>query len=150
MKNQAYTMIGALVFATLFAVSTATAQSSSNQQLIADIPFAFSAGSQTLAAGKYIVRVTNPASDQKVVRIRSLDGSKSTVLQMHSVNGKAQDGARLVFHRYGDRYFLAQAWTAADSIGMEAPKSRTERATGRDLASKTRNLETVALNAKKD
>jgi len=147
--KKAYTMIGALVFATLFAVSTATSQSSSNQQLIADIPFAFSAGSRTLPAGKYTVRVTNPASDQKVVQIRSLDGNKGAVLQMQPVNGKAKDGARLVFHRYGDRYFLAQAWTAADSIGMEAPPSRTERAKGSDLASKTRNIETVALTAKK-
>lgn len=149
MKKQAYTMIGALVFATLFAVSTARAQSS-NRPLIANIPFEFSAGSQTLPAGEYTVRVTNPASDQRVVQIRSLNGSKHAVLQMHSVNGPAKDGARLVFHRYGERYFLAQAWTAADSIGMEAPRSRAERGAGSELASNTGKIETVALTSKKN
>jgi hypothetical protein len=148
MKKQAYAMIGALVFVTLFAVSTATAQSAS-QQLIANIPFEFSAGNQTLPAGKYSVSIINPASDQRVMMIRDLEG-RSTVLQMHSVSGKAQDGAKLVFHRYGDRYFLAQAWSPADNTGMEASKSRAERAAESELASNTRKIETVALTAKKN
>ena len=146
MKKQAYTLIGALVFATMFAFSNARAQSS-NQELIANVPFEFTAGSQTLPAGKYILTVVNPASDQKVLRIRRVEG-KTMVLQMHSVFGKVQDGARLVFHRYGNQYFLTQAWTAADSIGMEAPRTRAERAS--DLASKERKIETVALAPRKN
>ena len=148
MKKQAYTMAGALAFTILFTVSTARAQSAN--QLVANIPFEFSAGGQMLPSGQYAVSVTNPASDQRVLHIRRLDGSKSTMLQVHSINGIAKDGARLVFHRYGERYFLAQAWTAAENIGMEATRSRAERAAGNELAGNTRKVETVALTVKKN
>ncbi|HXD30051.1 MAG TPA: hypothetical protein VN643_02975 [Pyrinomonadaceae bacterium] len=145
MKKQAYTLIGALVFATMFAFSTAKAQSP-NQELIANVPFEFSAGNQTMPAGKYTVTVMNPTSDQKTLRIRGLNG-KSALLQVHSVNGGTRENARLVFHRYGTQYFLAQAWPAADSIGMEAPRTKAERAS--ELASNERKIETVALSRKK-
>ena len=58
---------------------------------------------------------------------------------------KRQGGLSEKESNHGDRYFLAQAWTAADSIGMEAPKSHTERAT--DLASNTRKIETEPSRA---
>lgn len=144
MKKQAYTMIGALVFVTLLTISTARAQSTN--QSFADIPFEFSAANQSLPAGKYSLSIVNPESDLKVMRIRSLDGKQSLILLMHSVNGKTKEAAKLVFHRYGDRYFLAQAWTPADNIGMEAPKSRAERDVQKQLASSTRKTETVALS----
>jgi hypothetical protein len=146
MKKQAYTLIGALVFATMFAVSTATAQSAN--QLVANIPFEFSAGNQKLPAGKYSVSVIS-SSDQKVLRLRQLDGRNSIVVQMHAVEGKAQDGGRMVFHRYGDSYFLAQTFAAADSIGLEAAKSRSEKAIERELASSSRKMETVALSTRR-
>lgn len=149
MKKQAFTTIGAMMFAALFTVSAAKAQTP-NQQITASIPFEFNAGNQTLPAGKYAVRVTNPVSDQRVLQIRSLDGSKNIVLQMYSVNGTTRDEAKLVFHRYGERYFLAQVWTAGDSIGMEAPRSRAERFAGSNLASNSRKIETVALTVKQN
>jgi hypothetical protein len=142
MKRQAYTIIGAMVLVAVFSMSTAKAQSS---QLMADIPFDFSASDQTLPAGKYFVNVANPASGNNVLRIRSADGKTSVALLTHSVISKRQDNARLVFHRIGERYFLAQAWSTGDSTGMEAPKSRSERATERELSSSLRNSEAVAL-----
>jgi hypothetical protein len=144
MKKQAYIVIAMIVLVGSMVVA-AQAQTSGRTQLIANIPFEFSAGAKTLPAGKYTIACVNPTSDQKVLQIRSLDGRNSAVLQMHSVNGKTQEGAKLVFHRYGDRYFLAQAWTPADNIGMEAPKSRAERAA--EVASNaTRRIEAVALS----
>jgi hypothetical protein len=44
------------------------------------------------------------------------------------VIGKAADDAKLVFHRYGDRYFFAQARMAGDATTLAAVKSRAERA----------------------
>jgi len=142
MKRQAYTIIGAMVLVAVFSMSTAKAQSS---QLIADIPFDFSAGDQTLSAGKYLVNVANPATGNNVLRIRSADGKTNVALLTHSVICRSQDQARLVFHRIGDRYFLTQAWSAGDSTGMEAIKSRSERATERELSVSVRSSEAVAL-----
>jgi hypothetical protein len=142
MKRQAYTIIGAMVLVAVFSMSTAKAQSS---QLMADIPFDFSASDQTLPAGKYIVNVVNPASGNNVLRIRSADGKTNVALLTRSVISKRQDQAKLVFHRIGDRYFLAQAWSTGESTGMEAMKSRSERATERELSVSVRSSESVAL-----
>jgi len=144
MKRQAYPIIGALVLVTVFMISTANAQSA-NGQLVADIPFAFSVGNQTLPAGRYAVSVANPSSDHKVINIRNLDTNESAMLQTHPKNGKPLDGAKLVFNRYDKTYFLAEAWTPADSVGMEAPKSSAERAARKELAGTARRTETVAL-----
>jgi hypothetical protein len=34
--------------------------------------------------------------------------------------------SKLVFHRYGNRYFLKQIWMAGDNAGQQLPKSRLE------------------------
>jgi hypothetical protein len=41
--------------------------------------------------------------------------------------------ARLVFHRYGNTYFLSQVWMAGSSVGRELRKMRQERAIEREL-----------------
>ena len=105
MKKQALTMIALMVLVGSLAAS-AKAQSLSSGKLVANIPFEFRAGNQTLPAGEYIVRCVNPASDQVVLQITSKDGRNSVMLQMISTRGKATETARLVFHRYGDRYFF--------------------------------------------
>src|SRR5438552_10598739 len=112
MKRQTYTIIGALLLVTLVTISTAKAQSA-NQPFVANIPFAFSIGDKTLSAGKYGVAIANPVSDQRILKLKNLETGETVMLQMHARNGKADASAKLVFNRYGARYFLAQAWTAA-------------------------------------
>jgi hypothetical protein len=147
MKKQAYTLIGALVFATMFAFSTVRAQSN-NYELIANIPFEFSAGSQTLPAGEYRVTVVNPSSDQRVLKLTNTHG-KTVMVAMHSVEGKARNDARLVFHRYGDQFYLAQAWAASDPFGLEAPRTRAERASQLARNERRTETETIAMAAKR-
>jgi hypothetical protein len=33
----------------------------------------------------------------------------------------------VIFHRYGDQYFLFQVWAIGDTLGSEIPKSSIER-----------------------
>jgi hypothetical protein len=106
----------------------AYAQTASAQRLVASIPFTFNVGKANLPAGKYIVTVLNSASDRKILRIRSMDGRSSAVISTTGVNGNASDGAKLVFHRYGDRHFFAQAQMAGDPTSLAAIKSKAERA----------------------
>jgi hypothetical protein len=40
------------------------------------------------------------------------------------INLHTQD--RLVFHKYGDTYFLSEVWSSARSTGNSLPKSKTE------------------------
>ncbi len=149
MKKQLYTMTAMMILAGFGAMSSAKAQTSASRQLIANIPFEFSVGSKSMPAGDYTVRQINPASDNAILQFRSKDGSAGAMVQMRSVPGKTQESARLVFHRYGDRYFFAQAWTTGDSEGLEAPRSRVERSMVEKLAGIAPANESIALASRK-
>ena len=115
-----------IVFVGIVAVST-HAQSAGGQKVVATIPFAFTAGKATLPAGRYTVAVMNPASDRKVLQIRRIDGRASALVMTTDVTGNISDDAKLVFHRYGDRYYFARAQMAGDSTSLAAVKTRSEQ-----------------------
>ncbi|HEV2829990.1 MAG TPA: hypothetical protein VGW76_20485 [Pyrinomonadaceae bacterium] len=149
MKKQLYMVITVIALLAVAGLSSANAQTQSSVQLKANIPFAFSVGDKTMPAGEYTVRCTNPSSDMKVLQLRNSNGHESSLVRTISVIGKIQDDARLVFYRYGDRYFLAQVWLASDTIGMQTPKSRSEKQMARELAANKRLREAVALTVKR-
>jgi len=101
----------------------AQAQTSSAQKVIANIPFTFNAGKTTLPAGKYTITVVNPASDRKILQIRSLDGRSSAMVLTMDSSVKASDTAKLMFDRYGDRYFFAQA-QMGEATSLTAVRSK--------------------------
>jgi hypothetical protein len=148
MKRQAYTMIAMIVLVGSLAVA-AKAQTSGRTQLIANIPFQFNVGNKNLPAGEYTVLSMSADSSIVVLKIQSRDGKASAMLQTSTVEGKAQDSARLVFHRYGNRYYFAQAWTGEGGSGLVAQKSRAERATAREIAGIKMASESVALTARR-
>ncbi len=77
-------------------------------------------GTTTVAAGQYAItsQIGSP-----VVR---LEGSKSySVLSNPAGSVPGSQEAKLVFHRYGDQYFLSRIATA--SAGRDFAMSRTER-----------------------
>ena len=118
------------------------AQNVGPSELIANIPFEFQVGNKTLPAGEYRVTCLNPSSDVRVLRIRNADG-QGAVVQTSSIIGKLQQDARLVFHRYGNEHYFAQAWFASDGIGLASRKSKREKAD--ELAGKQKRIETVSL-----
>ena len=116
----------------VFAISS-SAQTSVSPTLRADIPFTFSVGEKSLPAGIYTVRILNPTSDRKTLQIRSENGRVSAMVQTIGVNGPVSDDAKLVFHRYGEQYFFAQAQMAGERTSLAATKTRAERATQRAM-----------------
>jgi hypothetical protein len=149
MKKQTYAIAIMIMLMTGVGISTAKAQSSGNTQLIANVPFAFNVGNKTLPSGEYKVKCTNAASDQRVLQLRSRDGRTNVLVITGSVIGKMHENAQLIFNRYGDRYFFAQAWMPADQIGLQAPKSKHERAIAGEVAAIERKTETVALKTRR-
>ena len=147
MKRQAYTLIAMIVLAGSMAVA-AQAQNSGRNRLTADIPFEFQVGDKTLPAGRYTVSQINPASDRVALRLRNQDGTAAVTLQMNAVIGRAQESAKLIFNRHGNRYFFAEAWIDGEGTGLQAPKSRAERAAVRELAEAKRPTTTVALKSR--
>ena len=110
-----------------FTVS-AQAQTAGAQVAVANIPFSFNVGNKNLPAGKYKITVLNPSSDRKVLQIRSTNGKASAMIQTNSVIGNTSNDAKLVFQRYGDQYFFAQAQMAGEPTSFEAIKSSAQRA----------------------
>jgi len=133
MKRNLNALLTIVILVAAFTVS-AHAQTASAQRESANIPFAFNVGKTTLPAGKYTITVVNPSSDAKVLQIRSSDGRSSAITQTVGVIGKASDRAKLVFHRYGDQYFFAQAQMAGETVSLAALKSSAERAQERAIA----------------
>ena len=122
--------------------AAAQAQTSSAQKMVANIPFTFNVGQTELPAGKYTITVVNPSSDRKVLQIRNADGHSSAMIQTTSELRNAADNAKLVFHRYGDRYFFAQAQMAGDMTSLAAVKTKAER-TEREAIAKAGNKSVV-------
>jgi hypothetical protein len=103
----------------------------------ANVPFDFTVGDKSLPAGIYTVRILNPTSDRKVLQIRSENGRSSAIVQTMGLDGTFTDNAKVVFRRYGNKYFFAQAQMAGDATSLAASRTRTERATQRALASRS-------------
>lgn len=143
MRKQTYTMIAMVVLLGCLAVS-ANAQCGGGQ-LIAKIPFQFSTWKATLPAGEYQLKCF---AEGRLLLIRSRDGKANAFMTMVPVSGRSQEGARLVFHRYGSRYFFVQAW-AGGSNGLELPTTRAESSAARELAGIKPKRETIVLTARR-
>ena len=140
MKKQAlktFTMLSLLLVLT--AVSVA-AQSERNR--FRNIPFSFNVGGKTFPAGEYIVGPNRKDYD-KVWLVQSLDGHTSALIATISVRAsETQEKTKLVFHKYGDQYFLSQIWTAGGNSGRELIMPRQER----ELAKSIEREKIVLIN----
>ena len=145
MKRYLTLTIAIMIFVAVAAV-TAEAQVSGPQRMHARIPFAFNVGTKSLPAGEYSIAVLNPTSDRKVLQIRSADGRFSAIIQTNGLNTNTPEQTKLVFNRYGERYFFAQAQVAGDSVALSALKSKAERNMEQTVASKA-GKKTVTIAA---
>jgi hypothetical protein len=118
----------------------AQAQTNNSHRVIANIPFSFNVGEKRLPAGKYTITVVNPSSDRRILQVRSTDGRSSAMVQTTTVQSSASDDTKLVFHRYGDRYFFAQAQMAGDLTSLAALKSNAERAQKQTVAANKKSV----------
>jgi hypothetical protein len=122
-----------LVIAIALATAVASANAQSAKKLVADIPFEFVVGDQTLSSGEYTLKSTTAPESGLIIQNV---GGKSEAMRLTFAIEPRQNrrSARLVFHRYGQRYFLAEVWTGAGNVGRHLLKSRQERAIERELA----------------
>jgi len=122
MKKQSFLLAGLLVLSSMAATQVARAQ----QAMVADIPFAFTAGNVTLPAGEY--RVQKLDGNSAVLLIRCSDASAAAMVITNAAQAKElQSQSKLIFKRYDNRYFLSQVWTAGSIRGRQLPKSSQEK-----------------------
>jgi len=140
--------IAIMMFLAVLATA-AQAQSNGSPLMRADIPFAFHVGATELPAGEYNISVVNPSSDRKVLQIRSTDGRVSALVNTVDQNAKAPEMSRLVFHRYGETYFFAQAQVGGETTTLAAVKSNAERTEARMIAKLGRPSSTLTIAAER-
>ena len=127
------TMLALIVtLALATAVISANAQSANSSKVVANVPFEFSVGYKSMPAGEYSVQTIASASNGLL--IQSADGKISALrLSDATETSKDKPRARLVFHRYGERYFLAEVWNGADNTGRLLRQSQEEASTATEL-----------------
>jgi hypothetical protein len=122
MKKQSFLMAGVLVLSSMAATQVARAQ----EAMVVDIPFAFTAGNATLPAGEY--RVQKLDRNSAVLLIHCWDAKASALVITNAAQAKEpQTESKLVFNRYGNRYFLSQVWKAGSIRGRQLPISPREK-----------------------
>jgi hypothetical protein len=121
MKRNMSWGLTALVLALV--VNVAFAQSKSK----ANIPFAFSAEDKSMAAGEYTITVTD-----HVMQLRNESTNQTVAFLAEREESEKPQNTRLVFHKYGDHYYLAEVWNStgqAGANGLELPASKAEKET---------------------
>ena len=122
------TKIGFLtVMAMIIAVPTTQGQSLTTK-IKAHIPFDFVVGDQKLPAGNYSIGRAQQGSGDVVVLISSMD-QFANVFRVTSAVQRFEPKRKgtLVFHKYGDQYFLFQVWPAGAATGRAITMSRREK-----------------------
>jgi len=124
----ASTKIGMLVLIGIAALAASANAQSLGNGLKANIPFDFTVAGKKFAAGHYSITRASQTNGDLVLRVSSLD-EHSSVLPITSrmETLTARDNSVLIFHRYGDEYFLDQVWAAGATTGRAFIKSRRER-----------------------
>jgi hypothetical protein len=146
---QTVAMISFVVAIGMAMVGSAQAQSLADPIKV-NIPFDFQVADTKFPAGEYYVRRLPHSSSDSVVMISSVDAGHVTVRLTSAVETfTPKDKGTLVFHRYGEQYFLYQVWPAGGETGRVLPRSRSEReAKDREFVGTLRNkgqVETVIV-----
>jgi hypothetical protein len=135
-----------LIVTVAFATAVVTANGQS-QRTVTHIPFDFVVGGRTLPAGEY---ETNSAiNNGAAVMVRSTETKTAAIRLTNSIQANPEKTqARLIFHRYGQNYFLAEVWVGGDNQGRALLESKQERQLRRELAAVAQNsYETIELVA---
>ncbi|MGB6901086.1 MAG: hypothetical protein WBE12_20995, partial [Candidatus Acidiferrum sp.] len=137
MKTRTLVMAGVVALAIMS--STRVAQAQENMKVT--IPFDFVAGNRSLPAGEYSVNVSGQT--HMLILVDRKDGAP-TILGAHDVVAREpQSQSKLIFNRYGDRYFLSQVWMQGNSRGRQLSKSAREKEIVQVAQVDTRNRVTL-------
>lgn len=124
MKNQVkyFALLGLLLVTSALSVHAQPERSKASK-----ISFSFTVGQKTLPPGEYTVEPNRKDSDN-VWLVQSRDGRVSALFTTMTVRAsETQEKGRLVFHKYGDQYFLSQIWITGESGGRELRMAHKER-----------------------
>ena len=109
-----------LAIANLAMAGTSFAQSNGVQ---ANVPFDFTVDNQVLPAGTYRIQTQSPG----LIMIRNHDKPISVLTLVNQDGTKSPNGGKLIFHKYGDHYFLSEVLCDSASVNVELLPSKAEK-----------------------
>jgi hypothetical protein len=126
MRKQVSTSLLALSLLVSMLAAAAPASARAGNDLRAQVPFDFYVGDRLITAGD--CRITSINADGSGLRIEANGGRQSAMTNSHLTSGSVNKKAspRLVFHKYGDQYFLAAVWGDGQD-GRALSESKRER-----------------------
>ena len=124
-------LLGLAIIGLFSTLNVGSVQAQTGYRIQINIPFGFTAGESSLRAGIYTVE---QISDNTLL-VRSIDGKKGVLLLTRATEPVGTEKtARIIFNRYGDRYFLSQAWVSGGDVGRELHPSGAERRLAKGLS----------------
>ena len=120
MKSKIIAMAGAVLIS-IIGGGVCRAQS---RPLEVNVPFTFEVGNKAMPAGSYRVE-SMPTGNGSLQVLRSNSGeARLTISTMATATNSGTPDPSLVFHRYGNRYFLAQIRTGGGHARELYPSSQ--------------------------
>jgi hypothetical protein len=117
-KQSLFSLLAVIVLMTAGSLNAQTSP------VTANIPFDFSAGKVSFPAGEYKVKEISTLGALSVVGQGSAIG---IVNSLRAQSNSRSASTRLLFHRYGNRYFLYQIWVQGEDTGRELPMTPVEK-----------------------
>ena len=146
-----HTLKGAMMLMLVLTMSlvarTANAQAQHTQY--ANIPFDFVAGDKAMSAGRYRVAQMTPSGEAiSVTNVETATAAIKLTNILVRTNPAVQ--SKLVFHRYGNTYFLSEIWRAGENNGRMIRKSSQEKAAEQELAANRKSFDRVEVATARD
>ena len=116
--------VSALALSFLVSLAALPAAAKSVDGMRAQVPFDFHVGDRLVRSGSYTVK--SLTDDELVLRISGGGEIVTTTTNSGRDKGNGEGRPRLVFHKYGDQYFLTAVW-GGDSNGRTLSESKRER-----------------------
>jgi hypothetical protein len=115
------TAIALLAIANLAMAGTSFAQTEGVQ---AKVPFDFTVGNKVLPAGTY--RIQSQPKSGAVIEIRNHDKPIAMLTTVDQDGARSKDGGKLIFHKYGDQYFLSEILCDSADMHVALHPSKAE------------------------
>jgi hypothetical protein len=154
MKNSVPSIVrSALIAAALAigAIASAPSAFAASAETIStvNVPFSFWMDNHELPAGNYRILLRS----NKMLELNGPNGQRHMIMVHEAISSETSRTGYLLFHRYGETYFLAQVWSAQANIGLECSRTPAEKRAERQMVVASRRstpgLAQIALNSQK-
>jgi hypothetical protein len=106
-----------------------------------NVPFAFNYGSAHFAPGIYNISMLRT----DLMELRGGNGHVALAIVQTEYDSQPRTAGKLVFKKYGDRYFLSEVWEVNTTTHLKLFETKQEKHAAKELISQSTNSSRVEL-----